>query len=196
MPPARQKPIDLLTDEELLALLKVGSRRAPTAVRNRALIATLAYAGLRISEALALAPRDLRLKDGTIAVRHGKGDKERVVALRPEGAPFIESWLNKRQAIGVTAHRALFCTLRGGAVSARYVQLMLRRYAKRAGIAKRVHPHCLRHWHAVHLLQRRAWLPDIQQQLGHSDLATTTHYLDSLAPVDRVRRLRELGQPG
>lgn len=192
MPRHRQKPIELLTESELAALLNAPSRRAPTGIRNRAIIAVLAYAGLRVSEVLALLPRDLELGRGEINIRKGKGGRQRTAALLPPGLPLLERWLDKRKALGVNGHHPVFCTLAGGEISARYVQLMLRRYADRAAIEKRVHPHGLRHWHAAQLLLRGGWLPDIQQQLGHTDLSITSHYLDSIAPAGRVNRLQAL----
>ena len=65
----------MLTEPEAIALIRACSSRAPTGVRNRALIAVLWRSGLRISEALALELRDIDLEAGTLRVRHGKGDK-------------------------------------------------------------------------------------------------------------------------
>lgn len=74
----------------------------------------------------------------------------------------------------------------------RYVQLMLKRLAGRAGIDKRVHPHGFRHSHAVHLLRKGVPLPDIQRQLGHLNLATTDEYLRGLGAGERVEKVRDL----
>ena len=77
-------------------------------------------------------------------------------------------------------------------MAARYVEAMLKRYANRAGIEKRVHPQGLRHSHASHLVRRGVNIVDIQGQLGHSSLATTSRYLDSIAPEERLRNIAEL----
>ena len=82
----RRYPAEPLSDDEVRALLGAIKGNRPIAVRNRALVAVLWGAGLRISEALALMPRDV--KDESLRVRHGKGDKARVVGLRPDAVPF------------------------------------------------------------------------------------------------------------
>jgi len=192
MPRKRQKPIELLSEGELESLLNAPSRRAPTGIRNRAIIACLAYAGLRVSEVLALMPRDVDLVKGELNVRRGKGGRQRTAALMPPAIAILERWLDKRRELGVNGHHPVMCTLQGGPLSPRYVQTMLARYAQRAGIEKRCHPHGLRHWHASQLLMRGGMLPDIQQQLGHTDLAITSQYLDSIAPAGRVGRLQAL----
>jgi hypothetical protein len=71
----------------------------------------------------------------------------------------------------------------------------LKRYAKRAGICKRVHPHGLRHTHAHDLAMEGVPVPLIQRQLGHVDLAMTQHYIDHLAPMALIKTLRERDWP-
>jgi site-specific recombinase XerD len=187
----RQKPIELLSQEEVDGLIAAGSRRAPTGIRNRALVAFLAYSGARLMEALQLHPKDLALDRGEVSIM-GKGSRQRVAAVAQPAIPHLDRWLDKRRALRVNGKQRLFCTLAGGPLLARYVQLMLARYARRAGIEKRVHPHGLRHWHAVAILRRGGLLPDIQQQLGHASLATTGEYLNSIAPDDRTARINGL----
>lgn len=85
-PPAnkgRRSPAELLTTDEIRALIRACSARAPTGIRNRALIAVLYRGGLRISEALALYPKDLDQGAGTVTVLHGKGDQRRTAGMDP-----------------------------------------------------------------------------------------------------------------
>ena len=84
----------------------------------------------------------------------------------------------------------LFCTLRGGAVAASYVRELLPRMASRAGIDKRVHPHGLRHTHAAELAAEGVPLNVIQRQLGRSNAATTSRYLDHIAPQQVIETMR------
>lgn len=79
----RQLDQDLLTTTEIEALIRCCSNRAPTGIRNRALIAITWRSGLRIGETLALQPKDLQIEQGTVVIQHGKGDKRRVVGLDP-----------------------------------------------------------------------------------------------------------------
>jgi integrase/recombinase XerD len=90
----------VLADVE--ALRAACSRRAPTGIRNRALLAVLFRSGLRISEALALYPKDLDPAGGSLRVLHGKGDKARTAPLPSDTAEAIDRWLDCRKRLGLT----------------------------------------------------------------------------------------------
>lgn len=172
-----------LTRAEVNALLAQCSRRAPTGIRNRALITVLYRTGLRIFEALALQPKDVDLDNGTLRVLHGKGDKMRTVGLDAGTIDSLTRWLEVRSAyVPRNGGRPLFCTLDGRPVQQQYVRNMLRRIAAKAGVEKRVHPHGFRHTHAAELVQERAPMTVIRDQLGHASLATTDRYLRGIAP--------------
>ena len=141
-------PAEPLTAEEVSLLLRGCSLRAPTGIRNRALIAVMYRAGLRVSEALALRPADVNTADGTLRVLHGKGDKARTVGLDSGALDAVARWADRRREYGFR-NGPLFCTLDGGPLSAGYVRDMLKRQRAKAGIEKRVHPHGLRHTHAA-----------------------------------------------
>jgi site-specific recombinase XerD len=193
-PPAnkgRRLPPEVLTEAEVSALLRACSNRAPTGVRNRALIVLMYRGGLRVGEALALRPKDLDRAAGTIRVLHGKGDKARTVGLDPQAFAVLERWLDRRAARGINGHAPIFCTLKGEPVSSSYVRVLLPRLAKKAGIVKRVHPHGLRHTHAAELAREGVPARLIQEQLGHSSLATTDVYLRKLAPQDLIDAMQK-----
>ena len=185
---------DLLTASEVEQLLKACSPKAPTGIRNRAMIALAWRSGLRIGEVLALQAKDVDLSAGTVIVQHGKGDKRRVVGLDAGTAALIERWLAVR-AKKIKARGPLFCTLKGEALDPSYVRHLLPRLAKKAGIDKRVHAHGLRHLFAVELEKEGASLSAIRDLLGHSSAAVTDRYLRRLgagAAVEFVRT-REWG---
>ena len=92
---------------ELRELLSKCSRRAPTGIRDRALLVTLYRAGLRISEALHLKPSDIDYADGTIRVLHGKNDKTRTVAVDDGTLAEIRVWLTERSALGINGRAPL-----------------------------------------------------------------------------------------
>ena len=175
-------PAEPLTETEVGALLRQCSNRAPTGVRNRAIIVVMYRGGLRIGEALALRPKDVNRKAGTIRVLHGKGDKARVVGMDPAALAFIERWMDVRRQRMMNSRAPLFCTLQGGPVSAPYVRMMLARIAVKGGIEKRVHPHGLRHTHALELASEGTPINTIQLQLGHGNASTTSAYIQKLAP--------------
>jgi site-specific recombinase XerD len=182
-------PVEILTPDEVRALIYAGSTRAPTGVRNRALLAVLYGGGLRLAEALALKPADVNTDAGEIRVLLGKGKKARVVGIDDGALGHVVRWLDKRRALGIRS-RVLFCTLEGGPLQPRYVRAMVKRYAERAGIEKRAHPHGLRHTHAAELEQTGFTATEVQQQLGHSSLNTTAVYLNHISPSARVAKVR------
>lgn len=198
MPPptnaGRRFPSEILTQPEARALLYAPSSRAPTGLRNRALMAVMYGAGLRLAEALALKPSDVDHDSGHIRVLHGKGDKARTVAIREGALGHVTRWADKRRDLRIRG-RVLLCTLDGKPLAQRYVRAMLNRAAQRAGIDKRVHPHGLRHAYAAELLQAGVPVTTIQQMLGHAHLNTTAIYLNHISPsahLDLIRKLEPI----
>jgi site-specific recombinase XerD len=183
-------PAEVLTPDEVKSLIKAASNRAPTGVRNRALIAVLYRGGLRLGETLALKPKDIDPKQGTITVLHGKGDRRRTVGLDPGAMAIVMRWMERRKQLGISARRPLFSTLEGKPLKPSYVRTMLPRLGRRAGIEKRVHPHGLRHTMSYELMMEGVPVPVIQKQLGHASLATTQRYLDHIAPKDLVEAMQ------
>lgn len=189
IPPNKGKkyPGEVLTPAEVGAILAQCSRRAPTGIRDRALITVMYRAGLRVSEALALRPADIDTEAGAVKVRHGKGDRARTVGLGDGALAVLQLWTDERKRRGLAVGgRMLFCTLAGGPVSDDQVRNMLRRRAARASVDKRVHPHALRHSYAFELSQRGVPVNLIQQALGHAWLQTTDTYLRHIAPADVI----------
>jgi integrase/recombinase XerD len=181
---------DLLTRAEVERLLQACSRRAPTGVRNKAMIVLAWRCGLRISEVLALRPKDIDLDGGLVTVQRGKGDRRRTVGIDPGACAIVARWLDVRSKLGVSARSALICTLDGGAIDPSYVRHLLPRLARRAGIEKRVHAHALRHLFAVELEQEGAPVSAIRDLLGHADLGTTDRYLRRLGASPAVEFAR------
>jgi site-specific recombinase XerD len=192
-------PPEPLTDDEFRSLLAAIEGDGLLATRNRALLAVMWGSGLRVSEALDLEPRDVLDHTRSLRVRHGKGDRARVAALRPEAGAWLALWLATRASLGLPRGSTVFCTVSDGATRTRghkidpsYLRALLPALAKRANIDKRVHPHGLRHSHATSLVRGGARLDAISGQLGHSSAATTDRYLQRMAPEARVNELHAL----
>lgn len=185
-------PPETLTPTEVKALILAASPRAITGLRNRAIIATLFGAGLRLAEALALKPSDVDIDACQVHVRHGKGDRDRIAGIDESAAGHVARWMDARKAAKIGG-RLLFVTLQGKPVQGRYVRAALTRLAARAGIEKRVYPHSLRHSHAAALERRGVTVTEISEQLGHSSLNTTSTYLRHISPTARVARIRKVG---
>lgn len=186
-----KRPAELLTQDEVTALLGAFSTTGSAGIRDRAMYALIYRCGLRIGEALALLPKDVDAKGQTVRVLHGKGDKARTVGIDTQTLAFLEVWLNRRAKLGLNKKGApLFCGIREGQAGKEISQITAReslhRAADRAGIEKRVHPHGLRHVNAVELVREGFNVHQIKQHLGHSSLATTDIYLSRLMPQDTV----------
>ena len=163
----RKLPV-ILTKEEVKRLLE-----APKNLGHRAILATLYGTGLRVSEATHLKVSDLDRDRKLIHVRGGKGRKDRQVMfsdpLREVRAAYYR-W--KRPTDWLFPGKE-----RGQPLSRETVFETCKKAARRAGIAKSVHPHSLRHAFATHLLDDGATLIVIQALLGHANLKTTARYL-------------------
>ena len=194
----RRFPPEPLKPKEALALVNACGHGA-AGRRNRALIVVMWRAGLRCSEALSLYPKDVDLEAGTIAVLHGKGDRDRTVGLDAMACDVIAHWLREREKLGATRRQPLFCVISkptiGQPMHAAYVRNMVKMAAARAGIEKRVHPHGLRHTHAFELAGERVDLRLIKAQLGHGSLGVTARYIEHLNPAELVEAIRDRSWP-
>lgn len=189
-------PPEPLTPAEVAAIIGQCSQRAPTGIRNRAMLWLAYRSGLRISELLALRPADLNHADHSARVLHGKGNKATVRYWHPSADDALMRWLDERKHRGLARSGVrLFCTLAGGPVSDDYVRNLLRRLAIKAGTEKRVHPHGLRHSYAVELRKAGMDVAAISRLLGHSSVAVTARYLDHLTNDVAGRALMAISLP-
>lgn len=188
---SKRLSVDVLSDDEVKALIGACSNRAPTGIRNRALIAVMWRGGLRIGEALALTLKDVDLDHGVLSVQHGKGDKPRKVGLDATTSALLARWIDRRRALGHNGRgKPLFCKLDGGTIDQSYVRHLLRRLAAKVGIERRVHPHGLRHAYAAGLAREGTPMNVIRDALGHTSLAVTDRYLRDVAPVHVIQTMQ------
>jgi len=165
-----------LKEVERLLAAPVGTGRY--AVRDRALLELLYATGLRVSELAELKMEDVHFDSGYVRVV-GKGNKTRIVPFSQVARTHVQRYLGDARpglAKGGRAGAFVFLTYRGAKFSRKGIWKLIRDYAKKAGIAKRVSPHTLRHSFASHLLANQASLRVIQEMLGHADIATTQIY--------------------
>ena len=195
-------PIEVLSEDEARRLMDACGARSPTGLRNRALLALLYRAGLRVSEALALRPKDIDLERGIIRVLRGKNGHARTVGIDPAACDVVARWVEARTRMGRGPSAGagvdwsgapLLCTLSGGPVSASYVRVLIPRLGTKAGIAKRVHAHGLRHTMAAELRAEGVDIAVISRQLGHRSITTTARYLDHIMPTAVIDAMRGRG---
>jgi len=190
MASSKTLPPEILTRDEVLSLLAACSRRAPTGIRNRALIAIMWRCGLRVSAAHSLKPADVTKQQGSVAVLYGKGAKSRTVGIDSQTLDTLAAWLEVRKGYKMGRQSPLFCQItkgrEGTPLDTSYIRHLLPRLARKADIRKRVHAHGLRHTHAVELLREGKNVVLIQRQLGHGSVAVTNTYLAHLNPQEVI----------
>ncbi|WP_217914429.1 tyrosine-type recombinase/integrase [Miltoncostaea marina] len=175
---------ELLTPDEARALVRASSGRAPTGLRNRALVAVMYRSGLRPGEALALLPADVDLGAATVDVPARKGGSRRVTGIDATTRGLIAAWLERRRERGIAHEAPLFCTLAGEPLKAAYVRELLPRLARRAGIRKRVHPLALRYANAAELAEEGMPAATIDRHLGIAPVGGARRYRRPVADVD------------
>jgi integrase/recombinase XerD len=168
---------DVLGVDEVERLLAAPSLDERLAFRDRAMLEVAYGAGLRVSEWISLAVRDVMLQDHLVRV-FGKGAKERLVPIGRRAIGAIAIYLRELRP---TLERGegkgiLFLSARGQPLSRMGAWKILRKYVDQAGITKHVSPHTLRHSFATHLLEGGADLRAVQEMLGHVDISTTQIY--------------------
>ncbi len=164
---------------ELLDQAPVGR----TPLRDQALLELGYAAGLRAAEIVGVDLSDLDLCEGAVQVR-GKGNKERVCLFGDSARRAVEAYLAEERT-PPSKGDPLFTNGKGGRLSTRTVQNVVKRWALSAGLAPDVSPHTLRHSFATHLLDGGADLKTVQQLLGHESLATTQVY--TYVSIERLR---------
>ena len=166
----------ILTENEMLGFLDALPEGNFLQLRNKALFEFLYATGLRISELTGLRLGDFQFAERLVRVL-GKGKKERIVPFHDQAAAVMIRYLESRRSAFNAEHDYAFINFRGGPLTPRSVERILRQvYRGLTDSHRHVHPHLLRHSFATHLLQRGANLRVIQELLGHSSLATTEKY--------------------
>ena len=189
-----ERSLDLISAEELIRLLDAPNTATLRGLRDRTIMELLFSTGLRVSELCSL-PRDINLKLDEFSIR-GKGDKVRVVFLSEEAKKWLKNYLDKRDDMDDALFVQIFSeneNLKKNAaklakdrdslrLTSRSIERIVKQYAIKAGISKKVTPHVIRHSFATDLLRNGADLRSVQMLLGHANIGTTqiyTHVTDS-----------------
>lgn len=168
---------EVLSVDEITRLLAAPQLDERLAFRDRAMLELAYGAGLRVSEWIGLAVKDVVLEEGLLRV-FGKGSKERLVPIGRSAIGAVAVYLRElRPVLEQGAGKGiLFLNGRGRPLTRMGAWKILRKYVEQAGIEKAVSPHTLRHSFATHLLEGGADLRAVQEMLGHADIATTQIY--------------------
>jgi integrase/recombinase XerD len=165
------------TIEEVEAILAEADPASPQGLRDRALLETLYATGLRRMELPGLAIYDVDLNRGVLWVRHGKGNRQRLVPLGSRAMAWLDKYLlEARPQLMAVDTDTLFLTDYGDPVAPHYIADKVKRYMQFAGIHKPGSTHLFRHACATHMLEGGADIRYIQELLGHASLETTEIY--------------------
>jgi integrase/recombinase XerD len=182
-----------LAESEVQALLDAPDTATPLGLRDRAMLELLYASGLRVSEIVGL-PRDAIDLDAGVLRVTGKGGKERLVPFGRSAARWLTRYLQSaRPELDRKRSPHLFLSARSAAMSRQRFWQLIEGYGRKAGIARRLAPHALRHSFATHLLEHGADLRALQMMLGHADIATTQIYTQ--VSRSRLRRVYDAYHP-
>ena len=171
---------ELPTPADLQEILRACPNWTAMGTRNRALIVTFSFAGLRVGEVLRLREGDVNQEDESITVRNGTSGASRTILLGPFSFSIIHRWLDQRRLLNLGPDVPFFSTRAGRPLSPSYIRTLLPRLARQAAILKRVNARSLRRAHAADLLVRGMSEEKICDRLGHATVASTERYLRGL----------------
>ena len=181
---------EVLTIDEIDAMIDAIDMSKPEGQRNRAIIETLYGCGLRVSELIGLQLSQLFMEERYVIIQ-GKGNKQRLVPISPVAIEQITLYLEQTRAHQVAKRGSediLFLNRRGAMLTRQMIFHIVKQLCELAGIRKVISPHTLRHSFATHLLEGGANLRAIQQMLGHESITTTEIYVH----IDRSRLRDEI----
>ncbi len=183
------RSLDLITPTELERLLEAPEGNDVKSLRDRALLELLFSTGLRVGELCSLS-RNINANSEELSVR-GKGGKVRVVFISPRARAALKKYLDTRKdmeeglfvrvdeiesSVKEKTKNKKYTGKEYGSLDRRSVERIVKHYATKAGIAKRVTPHVIRHSFATDLLQNGADIRSVQVMLGHANISTTQIY--------------------
>ena len=180
-PKTEKKYPHALYKEQVADVLKNNALRTDElAIRDQAILCVLYYCGLRAAELVALTMQDVNLRNRVLVVKHGKGNKERLVPFTDECRDAIQKYLNdERPKLAMKTKKlesTLFLNDKGNKLTTRGLEYILDSIQEKTGTFVGLHPHILRHSFATHLLENGADLRVIQDLLGHKSLNATQVY--------------------
>lgn len=178
LPKIGRKLPEVLTVEEIDAMIAAIDMSSNEGQRNKAILETLYSCGLRVSELVSLRFEDCFFEEGFIRII-GKGNKERLVPVSPSVIEEVTFYAqNDRQNVPVKkgSEAVVFLNRRGAQLTRIMIYTIITRLAEAAGIKKKISPHTFRHSFATHLIEGGANLRAVQDMLGHENITTTEIY--------------------
>jgi len=184
----------ILSVNEVDALLSQPNIRQRQGIRDKAILETLYATGMRVSEAANLKTDNVNLGVGFLRCI-GKGNKERIIPLGKKAIISLKRYLevSRPQQLKNKESDFLFLNRFGKRISRQSLWKLIKRYAREARIKKPIRPHILRHSFATHLLERGADLRSVQEMLGHANISTTQIYTH--ISKERLKAIHKMFHP-
>jgi len=168
----RRKIPTTLTAEEVRKIIAQPNKRVPTGLRNKAILSLVWDSGARVSDITNLKPGELNISKKEIIIKNGKGGVDRILSFSEYTQDLFKKYKTDRPK-----GKYFFSTLKGNKLDRIYLYSMVRRYAKRVGITKKVGMHTLRHSFALNFYKNSNHdLIRLQKILGHKDIRNTQIY--------------------
>ncbi|MFQ8600370.1 MAG: tyrosine recombinase [Oscillospiraceae bacterium] len=173
--PVKKLP-ESLDSEEIELLFQAPDVKDPKGCRDKAMLELLYATGVKVSELTALDLEDVNLRAGILRCRTPKA--ERVIPIYQDALDVLTDYIYRiRPLLSTQQSEALFINFSGQRLTRQGFWKIIKQYAARTGIRKDITPHTLRHSFAIHLLENGAGVRDIQEMLGHADVASTQVYV-------------------
>jgi integrase/recombinase XerD len=192
----KRLPRSILSEEEVKKILAQPRLNTINGLRARAIIEVLYSTGIRLEELMNLTIFDCDLQGGLLRVNKGKFAKDRVVPLGKHAVKFLKEYITRirpQQTKKNKTLRNLFVSRFSDPLSKQVIELMVRDYAKKAGIKKKITPHTFRHTFATELIRNGADIIAVRDMLGHSYLSATNIYI-RVAGTD-VKKTHSMSHP-
>lgn len=183
---------DVLSVEEVQAILEQPDMKKKLGFRDRAILELLYASGLRVTECVTLKPIDLDLQSGLMRV-HGKGSKDRIVPMHNAAMQILQLYMRDWRPHFAPIENFVFLNRSGKGLTRQAIWKLVQRYVLKAEVHKNVSPHTFRHSFATHLLDGGADLRTVQLLLGHSDISATEIYTHVQA--DRLKQIHKQYHP-
>lgn len=174
-----------------MVLAQVDLEGGKHAFRNRVMVEVMFWCGLRVSELVNIQVANVNWESASLTLLNTKGGKTRIVPVKRELLTHLRLYLDTRQKAKYSRNDSIFLNMYGEQLTTRRVQQIIKRYAEKSGIQKKITPHTFRHSFATHCSKCGVDTKTLQQMLGHGWVSTTEIYLNHMLSFEELQKAYE-----